>query len=624
MRFFICKLTISVLSAFSVLACTETSKVETDVLIIGGGASGTAAAIASARMGSKTILVAEDQWLGGMLTSAGVSAVDGNTKLPSGVWGEFRDSLVVRYGSLDNLKTGWVSNTMFEPSVGAEIFKNMVQNQPNLKVFYGFKWKNVENTGIWNVTIENPENRFTIEASQLIDATELGDVAASLGIPYYLGMDPMERFNEDIAPEYPNDVIQDLTYVMTLKDYGYPVMITKPEGYNPEEFYCSTAHEKCNEPLENRTLWSPQQMIDYGKLQNGRYMINWPIFGNDYYANVIELSDEERELQLEKAKQKSLRFLYYIQNELGFINLGIDNSQYPTEDGFPLIPYYRESRRIHGVTTLTLNHVAKPYEQESPLYRTGIAVGDYPIDHHHNAHPSYQELPELHFYPVPSYNVPLGVIIPIEMDNILVAEKSISVSNIVNGTTRLQPVVMQIGYAAGILASLAAKRGVTPGEVGVREVQELVLNGGGYLFPYLDVQKSHPFFKSYQKIGATGILKGTGLNVGWENQTWYYPEKELNLDQIDSELFEEFFDGPKLESVVIEDVLKWLAAFPKINDSDVSNWITNIPEVQQRMGFDTFEMGSSISRGQFSVLVDQLLDPFSISVDLNGNIAEIH
>ena len=104
MRFFICKLTISVLSAFSVLACTETSKVETDVLIIGGGASGTAAAIASARMGSKTILVAEDQWLGGMLTSAGVSAVDGNTKLPSGVWGEFRDSLVVRYGSLDNLR----------------------------------------------------------------------------------------------------------------------------------------------------------------------------------------------------------------------------------------------------------------------------------------------------------------------------------------------------------------------------------------------------------------------------------------------------------------------------------------------------------------------------------------
>lgn len=620
-QYFIVKL----LFTFLIVTACELQIIEkTSVLVIGGGTSGTAAAIASARMGSKTILVAEENWLGGMLTSAGVSAVDGNTKLPSGIWGEFRDSLVGRYGSLESLKTGWVSNTMFEPAVGAEIFQNIVKNEPNLKVLYGYDMKRLTWLNGWKAEIVSLQDELFIEADQLIDATELGDISAALKIPYFIGMDPKDRFNEDIAPHESNEVIQDLTYVMILKDYDYPVPIERPVGYNPEEFYCSTAHEKCNEPLENRTLWSPQQMIDYGKLQNGRYMINWPIYGNDYYANVIELSDEERELQLEKAKQKSLRFLYYIQNELGFINLGIDSNQYPTEDGFPLIPYYRESRRIHGVTTLTLNHVAKPYEQESPLYRTGIAVGDYPIDHHHNAHPSYQELPELHFYPVPSYNVPLGVIIPKEMDNILVAEKSISVSNIVNGTTRLQPVVMQIGYAAGILASLAAKRGVTPGEVGVREVQELVLDGGGYLFPYLDVQRSHPFFKSYQKIGATGILKGTGLNVGWENQTWYYPEKELTLDQIDSELFEEFFDGPKLESVVIEDVLKWLAAFPKINDSDVSNWITNIPEVQQRMGFDTFEMGSSISRGQFSVLVDQLLDPFSISVDLNGNIAEIH
>ena len=620
-QYFIVKL----LFTFLIVTACELQIIEkTSVLVIGGGTSGTAAAIASARMGSKTILVAEENWLGGMLTSAGVSAVDGNTKLPSGIWGEFRDSLVGRYGSLESLKTGWVSNTMFEPAVGAEIFQNIVKNEPNLKVLYGYDMKRLTWLNGWKAEIVSLQDELFIEADQLIDATELGDISAALKIPYFIGMDPKDRFNEDIAPHESNEVIQDLTYVMILKDYGYPVPIERPVGYNPEEFYCSTAHEKCNEPLENRTLWSPQQMIDYGKLQNGRYMINWPIYGNDYYANVIELSDEERELQLEKAKQKSLRFLYYIQNELGFINLGIDSNQYPTEDGFPLIPYYRESRRIHGVTTLTLNHVAKPYEQESPLYRTGIAVGDYPIDHHHNAHPSYQELPELHFYPVPSYNVPLGVIIPKEMDNILVAEKSISVSNIVNGTTRLQPVVMQIGYAAGILASLAAKRGVTPGEVGVREVQELVLDGGGYLFPYLDVQRSHPFFKSYQKIGATGILKGTGLNVGWENQTWYYPEKELTLDQIDSELFEEFFDGPKLESVVIEDVLKWLAAFPKINDSDASNWITNIPEVQQRMGFDTFEMGSSISRGQFSVLVDQLLDPFSISVDLNGNIAEIH
>ena len=45
------------------------------------------------------------------------------------------------------------------------------------------------------------------------------------------------------------------------------------------------------------------------------------------------------------------------------------------------------------------------------------------------------------------------------LKDLIVAEKSISVSNIINGTTRLQPMVMQIGQAAGALAALAVKEG---------------------------------------------------------------------------------------------------------------------------------------------------------------------
>ena len=48
-----------------------------DVLVVGGGTGGTSAAIQAARAGSKTILVSEFEWLGGMLTSAGVAAPDG-------------------------------------------------------------------------------------------------------------------------------------------------------------------------------------------------------------------------------------------------------------------------------------------------------------------------------------------------------------------------------------------------------------------------------------------------------------------------------------------------------------------------------------------------------------------
>lgn len=50
-------------------------KSDYDVTVVGGGASGTCAAVQSARMGSKTLLLEPTPWLGGMLTSAGVSAV---------------------------------------------------------------------------------------------------------------------------------------------------------------------------------------------------------------------------------------------------------------------------------------------------------------------------------------------------------------------------------------------------------------------------------------------------------------------------------------------------------------------------------------------------------------------
>ncbi len=100
------------------------------ILIIGAGAGGTAAAIQAARMGVKVSLFSESPWLGGMLTAAGVSAIDGNHQLPSGLWGEFRTKLYAHYGGPEALATGWVSNTHFEPKVGDSILKSMV-HYPN-------------------------------------------------------------------------------------------------------------------------------------------------------------------------------------------------------------------------------------------------------------------------------------------------------------------------------------------------------------------------------------------------------------------------------------------------------------------------------------------------------------
>ncbi|HIF84022.1 MAG TPA: FAD-dependent oxidoreductase [Flavobacteriaceae bacterium] len=601
---------------FSILF-VSCSKPNYDVIIVGGGASGIASAIQASRLGSKTLLIEKTDWLGGMLTSAGVSAIDGNYKMPSGFLKEFRDSLVSYYGSLESLKTGWVSNVMFEPSVGNDILNSIAESENNLSVTFNSTIKNIrEIDDKWEINITTNGNIKKVKSKILIDATELGDLIPKLKIPYSVGMDSKNHYNEEIAPSESNDIIQDLTYVMILKDFKKDVTINKPANYNRDEFLCSYDSNECTS--SDLKLWPKEDLISYGKLPNEKFMINWPIFGNDYYFNSIEMNENDRLYHYNKAKEKSLRFLYFIQSELGYNNLSIDKQEFLTSDGFAKIPYHRESRRMVGKVTLDLNYIKEPYSQKYPLYRTGIAVGDYPVDHHHNAHPKYKELPKLDFYPIPSYSVPIGSLIPENQQNFIVIEKSISVSNLVNGTTRLQPVVMQVGQAAGILASLAASQNKNIDLISIREVQLEILKNKGYIQPFVDVSSDHPNFRSYQKIGACGILKGKGMNVGWENKTLFYPENNLSKEDLDFSNYYSLDEHPLPQSLTISNILDW------INQININEKINYKPETFLKdLGLEKMDLNRTIKRGEFAVIVDKLLDPFSsFNINFRGFIIE--
>jgi len=586
-----------------------------DIIIVGGGTSGIASAIQSSRLGSKTLLIEESNWLGGMMTSAGVSAMDGNYKMPSGFLKEFRDSLVSHYGHLDSLKTGWVSNLMFEPSIGNRILKDIAGSEKNLTILYGTTIDKVVKDK--KFTLKTKENSVTYKSKILIDATELGDLIPKLNLPYFIGMDSRKRFKEDIAPEFSNDIVQDLTYVMILKDFGKPMTINQPKNYNKNEFICSYDSGECNE--QDKKLWSNEKLISYGQLPNKKYMINWPINGNDFYVNSIEMNDEQRFINYEKAKEKSLRFLYFIQTEMGFSNLSLDYDQYPSKDGLPLIPYHRESRRSIGKVTLTLNDIKSPYTQQNSLYRTGIAVGDYPVDHHHGAYSNYSNLPKLDFYPVPSYSVPIGSLVPENIDNFIVIEKSISVSNLVNGTSRLQPVVMQIGQASGVLASLAILKKKNINQIKIREVQSEILKNSGYILPYVDVDSEDLNFISYQKIGACGILRSEGLNIGWENKTLFYPNSKLDKNDIylDDWMMFKPEEIPFPEKMTIKNILHWIY---KIKEEPSLNQ-TEYYEVWKNLNLTDFNLQRTVTRGEFSVLLDKIIDPFSkVDVNYYGNL----
>lgn len=610
--------------AFFFASCAKNKIQEVDVLVIGGGASGVTAGIQSARMGANTLIIEETPWLGGMLTSAGVSAIDGNYNLPAGLWGEFRQNLADYYGGLDSLKTGWVSNVLFEPSVGNKILHQMVSAERQLRV-----WKEAEFQTLkrddegWIAQVLLPDGKVKpVCAKVVIDATELGDVAKLCGVRYDIGMESKHDTGEDIAPEAGNDIVQDLTYVAILKDYGHDVTIPRPEGYNPNEFACACANELCITPKEPDRVWSKDMMITYGKLPNQKYMINWPIEGNDYYINLVEMSKSEREEALKAAKHYTLCFVYFLQHELGYRTLGLADDEYPTADKLPFIPYHRESRRIHGLVRFTLNHITHPFDQPEKLYRTCIAVGDYPVDHHHTRYTGKEKLPNLYFHPIPSFGLPLGTMIPQEVDGLIVAEKSISVSNIANGTTRLQPVVMQIGQAAGALAALSVGQEKKIADVKVRDVQDAILAAGGYLLPYLDVPVESPLFKSLQRVGATGIMKGVGRNVGWSNQTWFRADTLLLMNELQglADVYPQVSIATDDTSAVSMQEAINLIGQIAAHEGLKTDVAARTNDIWREYKWGEVDLTKPVSRAEMAVLIDKILDTFHRKeIDIHGS-----
>lgn len=346
-------------------------------------------------------------------------------------------------------------------------------------------------------------------------------------------------------------------------------------------------------------------------------MINWPIYGNDYYTNMIDMSPEDRKAAFEEAKNFTLCFVYFIQNHLGMKNLGLADDVFPTDDKMPFIPYHRESRRIVGEAFFTMDAAADPYGYDKPYYRTGIAVGDYAVDHHHFRHPDWKSLPDLHFYPIPSFNVPMGVMVPKQddVDDLIVAEKSVSVSNLINGATRLQPVVMQIGQAAGALAALSCLEGKGVRSVGVRQVQEALLDDGCYIMPYLDLPVNDRHFKALQRIGATGVLRGEGRNVGWANQTWFRASDPLMAEDIHAEgYYEGSLELPSGE-VSVGELIELLRGFgAAIPYGEVDGW-------WQKLGLENYDAERTATRKEAAVVVDAAVDLFGLfEVDYDGYV----
>jgi hypothetical protein len=214
-------------------------------------------------------------------------------------------------------------------------------------------------------------------------------------------------------------------------------------------------------------------------LPGGLVMLNWPLHGNDWHWGLERAfsNDPAQEAELFRDMQAhSLRFAdALVEASGGWLQRG---DAFPANSGSPApwlaaMPYWREGRRMIGRQTVieqdllpvTAGISAAPLPINDAGELQSIAIGNYANDHH---------------YPGPDWPlaakscrwggrwtgtpfcIPYGALVSESIDNLLAADKAFSTSHMANGATRLQPLILNIGQAAGAAAALAVHRQQKP------------------------------------------------------------------------------------------------------------------------------------------------------------------
>ncbi|MBV8391391.1 MAG: FAD-dependent oxidoreductase [Mucilaginibacter sp.] len=563
-----------------VFTFSHAETIKTDVLVIGGGAGGVSAAIQSARSKVKTLLVEPGPWLGGSMTMSGMCVLEANRNLPSGIWGEFHRKVTDYYRPRLGYDTTHNSILRFEPYTGADILKNICDTVKNLTLKLKTPWTSIKKDGTgWEITIMVNGEPVKVDTKVLVDGTETGEVAAKAGA----------KFEGDAIAER-------IAWVAILKDFGRNAdkTIPKPEGYDPSPYAW----------LKGKDI---RQMLHVASIPNDKYMIDW-----DKYNNSSTGAISNREELYKKAKLRTLGLVYYLQTELGYKNLGLDG-QFGTPDNLPSVPLVLESRHVKGAIRMVLDDITKPYDRESKLYRTSIGVGD--------AAPAGFQVEKF-----PPYTIPLGSIVVNDLDNVLVTEKALSVTNEVSHSTMYPSVQMTLGQGVGATAAYCAFFKTTTKHLRVRIIQGEILDYKGYLVPITDIAQKDPHWRAIQQVCATGLLKGIQKTNGNSIEIHFEPNDIVNTEEIKPFLLEIYtraflwFNKEKPgDKFTLGNLLSLISDYTLTDPKTLQLHLQKVWTPQFKLK-GTFDLNRPVTRLEFAVLANKYLNPFAKTVDLSGRV----
>jgi len=410
-----------------------------DLVIVGGGLGGCAAALAACRAGLRVILTEETDWIGGQLTAQAVPPDEhpwiesfGCTQtyrdLRAGVRQYYRDhyplTSAARSNSRLNPGNGSVSRLCHEPRVSLAVIQGMLApflsgDRLRLLLEHAPIQAEVDGDRVKSITVRNlrTQRDLTLNAPYFVDATELGDLLPLTGTEFVIGAESKRNTGEPHAPDETQPLNQQAFTWCFAVDYlpGQDHTIIRPTEYQFWRDYVPTMKPSwpgrlLSWDMSNPFTLEPRQVsfdpvgpgsgglnlflyrriadpanFLAGSYPSGISLINWP--QNDYWLGpLLGVDSAEAARHLARGRQVSLSLLYWMQTAAprpdggtGWPGLRLREDIVGTAEGLAKSVYIREARRIKAEFTVVEQHVSTDVRrQETGQSKEEVTAAVFP------------------------------------------------------------------------------------------------------------------------------------------------------------------------------------------------------------------------------------------------------
>jgi len=447
---------VSAISNLPMNRILQTTSLQADILVAGGGVSGVVCALSAARNGAKVILCQDRPVLGGNASSeVRMHVVGANSGRPCRDLNlEPRESGIVEEIRLENS----MRNAQRSPSMFDFILYEKCREEENITLMLNTSVAGVEKEGAKITQVEalrlSTEDRFLISAEVFVDCTGDSTMATAAGAACFEGREDRELFGESLAQDEPDHKGLGSTLLFMARKHDKP-MPFKPPAW---------ARKFTEDDFKLRPHATGG--VDYG-LEYGFWWIEW---GGQF--------DTIR--QNEMIRDELLAIVMGIWDHVK--NDGDHGAEYWALDWFGAVPGKRESRRLIGRHVLNEGDVMQSRE-----HADAIAYGGWPIDLHPPEGVDRPDESPCVQHPVPwIYDIPLGCCIARDLDNLMFAGRNLSATHVAFASTRVMATCGVVGEGVGVTAAKAALSGLTPNQIrenpqAMAEVQSQLLKQDVFL-----------------------------------------------------------------------------------------------------------------------------------------------